>query len=1033
MLESERSLYESRVRQFIGRLKNLLYEEKIPLSMEYRVSEQPVSFEKRLEGSYKPIRIGDLWGRTWASAWFHLKADIPGEWRGRHAVAALNFTGEACVFSAGGVPLQGLTGNSVFMSGFIRKRFDLFASCKGGETVDLWIEAAANGLFGVETVDDPERNDPDRHGRFDAYVKEASIAVFRDDIWHLMLDFRVLSELMLSLPDKSVRRSRIIRALNSAIDIFHTGEAGVKDCRMRLADEMERPAYASDLQTLVVGHAHIDTGWLWPVRETIRKCARTFSTQIRIMEKYPDFVFGASQAQHYLFVKEYYPDLYKEIKEKVAGGQWEIQGAMWVEADNNLISGESLVRQVLHGKNFFLDEFSVDVKNLWLPDVFGYSAALPQILKKSGIDFFVTQKISWSQFNKFPHHTFIWRGIDGSEVIAHFPPEDTYNSELRPGGLVYAQENFAEKGFLDEFLTLFGAGDGGGGPKEEYIEMGLRQRDLEGSPRVCFGPAQSMLDRLGKERDKLETWVGELYLELHRGTLTTQAKNKKMNRRLESRLRQTEFMFSCLPLKEYPGEELDSLWKKLLINQFHDIIPGSSIHMVYEDSLRDYAEMESSLDSLIRRAAGSLFAPREDSITLVNTLSYPFSKPVMLPLSWAGCNAVDEEGNDIFMQEEPEGCFAHVPVASQSIRSLYRQSGRQDGKAVRVLEGNELFLENDFFRYEFNDGGALIRAWDKKAEREAVSRPGNQLNLYEDRPAKFDAWDIDLFYENQLIEQAKLISWKSFKGSVRQYLVLHFDIGQSKIEQKVILDYNSKRLDFCTRVEWRERHKMLRVGFFANVFSHVAQFDTQFGILERSTHRNTPWDRARFEVCGHRFADLSEAGYGVALLNDCKYGYKVHDGELNLNLLRSPTNPDPDADIGNHSFTYSLLPHQGNLAASDVWAEAAQLNQPLELLDGMERGDRSFPLLLEGEGIVLEVLKKAEKEECLIIRAYETRGCPGCALLKLVDPALSLFETDLMERGDTKVSTEEVRRTEGRIALSFTPFEIKTFKLKREP
>jgi alpha-mannosidase len=405
----------------------------------------------------------------------------------------------------------------------------------------------------------------------------------------------------------------------------------------------------------------------------------------------------------------------------------------------------------------------------------------------------------------------------------------------------------------------------------------------------------------------------------------------------------------------------------------------------------------------------------------------------MLPLSWAGCNAVDEEGNDIFMQEEPEGCFAHVPVASQSIRSLYRQSGRQDGKAVRVLEGNELFLENDFFRYEFNEDGALIRAWDKKAEREAVSRPGNQLNLYEDRPAKFDAWDIDLFYENQLIEQAKLISWKSFKGSVRQYLVLHFDIGQSKIEQKVILDYNSKRLDFCTRVEWRERHKMLRVGFFANVFSHVAQFDTQFGILERSTHRNTPWDRARFEVCGHRFADLSEAGYGVALLNDCKYGYKVHDGELNLNLLRSPTNPDPDADIGNHSFTYSLLPHQGNLAASDVWAEAAQLNQPLELLDGMERGDRSFPLLLEGEGIVLEVLKKAEKEECLVIRAYETRGCPGCALLKLVDPALTLFETDLMERGDTMVSTEEVRRTEGRIALSFTPFEIKTFKLKREP
>ncbi len=555
-------LYNTRIENFYKRISNLILEDHVELNAEFGHSVEPVPFSKRTSLKYRKIKEGESWGKTWESAWFHLKGAVPKSWKGKEVVAQLDFNGEGLIFRNDGMPLQSLAKGSVFQADFCKDIHYLFKSCKGGEKVDLWIETAANNLFGIELEPDPKPKDPQRHGKYTGIVNKIRLCAFDRDTYGLWVDFEVLKSLYSVLPEKSVRRNRIMRTLSEAIDAFADNTANSAKCRKILVKEFDKPASSSDLSTVAVGHAHIDTGWLWPVRESIRKCGRTFASQITLLEKYPNYVFGASQPQHYAFTKEHYPKLYAKIKEHVKKGRWECQGGMWVEADCNIISGESMVRQIIHGKNFFMDEFGVDVRNVWIPDVFGYSAAMPQIMKKSGVDFFLTQKMSWSQFNEFPHHTFIWRGVDGSEVLTHFPPENTYNSGLSAGGLHNARDNFKENDYLDEFMTLFGIGDGGGGPKEEYIERGLRAADLECVPKVKFDTAEAFFDRLAKRTDELPRWVGELYLEYHRGTLTTQALTKKGNRKLEQKLRDVEFICSCLPLEKYPAKELDFIWKK---------------------------------------------------------------------------------------------------------------------------------------------------------------------------------------------------------------------------------------------------------------------------------------------------------------------------------------------------------------------------------------------------------------------------------------------------------------------------------------
>jgi len=683
-----------------------------------------------------------------------------------------------------------------------------------------------------------------------------------------------------------------------------------------------------------------------------------------------------------------------------------------------------MIRQILHGKNFFMDEFGIDVDNLWLPDVFGYSAAMPQILRKSGIDFFLTQKLSWNQYNQHPYYTFKWQGINGSEVLTHFPPENTYNSQLNTEYLVPGRDNFKEKEYLDEFISLFGVGDGGGGPKEENIETGLRMADLAGAPKVRFGMAKDFFHDLKKHENKLKTWAGELYLELHRGTFTTQAKVKKANRKLEIKLKALEFLYSCLDLERYPVDQFESVWKKVMINQFHDILPGSSITKVYQVTHAEHHEAMEACYKLKQQAAGELFDKASESIVLFNCLHYPYTRPVELPTNWNNRIVKDQDDNIIPTQIENDKTIILAAVPPYSFLTLTK------GNETKHMGNNSdgLALENELVSYEFNRDGTILKAWDKEAGKNILENGqiGNLFSLYDDRPKNWDAWDIDIEYENCLLEHAAHVDHNRLtNGPVRKGIYFKLSIGKSIITQNIYLASNTKRLDFETFVSWHEKHKMLRVAFPVNVHSEQATFDIQYGHVKRNTHRKTSWDMAKFEVVAHRYADLSDSDYGVALLNDCKYGHKVLHNVIDLNLLRAPTYPDPDADQGDHSFTYCLLPHSGDLLHSDVIAQAASLNQGIMMFDGYKAKDTTLPCRVDGDGISLEVIKKAEIENCLIIRIVETMGCHSSGKLIINNPKSKLIETNLIEWEDSNIIS-----CDKPIDLNLKPFEILTYKLK---
>ena len=1019
MIKKETEILIARINKWYAYLPKLFINDEKIFNAKYGWSKERTLFKDRLNLSYNEIKEGNNWGRKWESAWFELSIKIPPKWKGKTLATNLDFSGEGLVYDNDGNEIQGITNGAIWDPNFARTRVIIDKKLILNQNLNLWVEAAANSLFGVFTDPDTKEDSPKKHGWFDAKVEKMRIGIFDVELWNLYLDVRTLMGLIKHLDENSVQRSRIITALSYSINAFRGAEKRSLDARKCLKDELKKSASASDLSVSAIGHAHIDTGWLWPVKETIRKCARTFSTQLEIIEKYPDYIFGASQPQHYQFIKDYYPNIYERIKKAVKKGQWELQGGMWVEADCNLISGESMVRQLIHGKNFFKDEFGVEVDNLWLPDVFGYSAALPQILKKSGVNYFLTQKLSWSQYNEFPHHTFNWRGIDGTEILTHFPPENTYNSELDTEFLIPAQKHFKEKSYLDEFISLFGVGDGGGGPKPENIELGLRMADLESAPKVKFDTAKNFFERLNNSKKSIETWVGELYLELHRGTLTTHGLVKKQNRTLENKLRNVEILWSCLNLNQYPHKELDLLWKKLLINQFHDIIPGSSINLVYKNTHKEYNQIHKGCDDLINKASKKLFISSLNSFVLANTLSDRWKGTIEIPISYKNHEVIDQNSKKIPVLLKHDTLYGLVDLPPLSFSTFIK------GQKI-IRESNvkkNLILENSVIRYEFDIKGRLKSCFDKELNHEFLNDNGNIISLYEDIPNNWDAWDIDFFYRDALLETAKIVEAISgVECDFYQDLTFKFYIGNSTITQIVSLNSRSKRLDFITKVNWKEKHKMLRVHFPLNVKSDQASFDIQYGYVKRHTHQNTSWDKAKFEVVGHKYADLSDYDCGVALLNDCKYGYMVHDNIIDLNLLRSPNNPDPESDIGDHDFIYSFFPHKHDLINSKVISEASCINNK-PLLFKEFKALPKIPVSIDGEGLELAVLKKAEKKDCLILRIVERFGRKSEGKIYLSG---EITECDLIE---WKSIGEKVKVKEN-ITLKFKPFEIRTFLLK---
>ncbi|MZQ86599.1 alpha-mannosidase [Paenibacillus sp. 5J-6] len=988
-----------RLKQTLLKIEKHIYSPTAALSVVAYVTKEPVSYQEKTAGLPITLSPGDKWGELWDCAWFHFQGVIPASAAGSKVVLLIDINGELCLFDEEGTPTQGLTNvNSEFdlSLGLPGKRVvPITEQAHGDEIIDIWGDAGCNDLFG--------------HYR-SGTLKEAHIAVCSEETRQLYYDYEVLLELGTHLEEHSARKHRIMQALYEVqLMLVEINEETVKKARERLGVELAKRGGDPTLSISAVGHAHIDLAWLWPIRETKRKGARTFATVLRMMEQYPDYVFGASQPQLYVWIKEEHPKLYEQIKQRIAEGRWEVQGGMWVEPDSNISGGEALVRQILYGKRFFEQEFGKDMKMLWVPDIFGYSAALPQLLLKSGMSYMMTQKLSWSVHNDHPHHTFLWEGLDGSRVLTHLPPEDTYNGPAAPRSILKAERDYADKNVSDHSLLLFGIGDGGGGPGEEHLERLKREKNLQGLAPVEQEPALNFFEKLEQGRQRYKTWKGELYLEKHQGTLTSQARNKRYNRRIEKALRELEFAAALnLPhASAYPSEELDAIWKEVLLYQFHDILPGSSIKRVYDESLERYGILLNRVHELIH----SYYAKLAERI---DTSREKQPAVIFNSLPWERNEWLQIQGN--WMQVTvPSMGYQAVDVAEASVRS------------VSALSANREALENELVRVAFDLDGSIRSVFDKAAGKETIAAgsKANVLAIYHDDG---DAWDFPADYAQMQVGAMKLMDAKAYVDGPRAVIEQHYAYGKSTLTQTIRLTSGSKRIDFETKANWQEDGKMLRSSFPVQVYTEQVNCEIQFGHLKRPTHRNTLWDYAKDEICAHHWIDLSAPDYGVALLNDSKYGFSARGNVLDIHLLRSPSWPDPTCDRAEHEFAYALLPHQGDFVHAEVYKQGYEFNVPLQTIETQTKsGDltaaKAF-FTLRSAQVMIEAVKKAEDRDSLIIRLYETSGSHVTTELSSGIPYRKAMLVDLMEN-----ELEQLDSHNHTLQLSFTPFEIKTIEL----
>ena len=1030
---------EGRIRKALSSIEALIYPQREAIDLAaWHVGGEPVAPEVAFQADYQPFAVGDAWGPLWDTTWLRVRGVVPAAWAGHEVVVLARltdqgwegFTAEGLIYS-GGVPVRALNIN--------RSEIEVATAAKGCESFEFYIEAAAN-------VSDTSKF-ANKAGQGPIFkLAQAELATVDREAFGYYHDFMVASELMSALPANSQRRAELRYALNESLNQWDgLDPKTIGAARQALAGVLAKKNGDTVHQLSAIGHAHIDTAWLWPLRETIRKCARTFSTALDYMDRYPEYVFGCSQAQQYAWMKAYYPTIYQGIREKIERGQWEPIGSMWIEVDCNLASGESLIRQILHGKRFFKEELNFSTHDVWIPDVFGYSAALPQIFTGCGVDFFVTQKISWSQFNKFPHHTFLWEGIDGTQIFTHFPPADTYNATMDAKTLTFNVENFKEHGRATRSLYVYGFGDGGGGPSIQMLEHARRMRDLDGLPKVQLEKVTDFAAKVKEDAIDLPVWVGELYLELHRGTYTTQGRNKRGNRKSEFLLRDAEF-FDALSSVLAPdrvetavnpdraiydvtglnatdnhchARALERAWRLVLLNQFHDIIPGSSIGWVYEDSTRDYQTISELGESVVASSLAAVDA-------LIDTAG--FKEPVCIN------NTLNFERNEVI--ELASGALAKVCVPALGYKVVdfaeLTQTQNQGWVSVQETVG-EIIIENGLIRLTLGADGLIKSLCDCAAggrEVLAAAGEGNLFQIHPDEPNMWDAWDIDVHYKERVqdlraVDRIEVVESHPLRAKVR----IERSFGKSRIVQDVIVVADSKRVDFVTEIEWQETHKLLKVAFPVNVLSSRATYEIQFGHVERPTHYNTSWDLARFEVCAQKWADLSEADYGVALLNDCKYGYDIYRNVMRLSLLRSSTAPDPTADRGHHVFTYALLPHEGDLRQGRVIEEAYQLNVPLRL-DPLSMHPGTLPLEhsffeTDRPGVIIESVKVAEDGQGIVVRLYEAYGSRGPVRLTANLPVQTATRTDMLEN-----AIEPLLMQDGSVALELRPFEIVTLRLK---
>jgi alpha-mannosidase len=875
----------------------------------------------------------------------------------------------------------------------------------------------------------------------------ASAVLTDPDVEGAILDFRFTQE-ALAVVAEPRRKALIAAALEDAMLAFSlTGPREQVVAEVATARELLRSRLEAidpdpgEGRICLTGHTHIDVAYLWPIKETLRKCARTFSTACWMMERFPQYRFSCSQAQLFAFTKELYPSLYERIRKHVAAGHWETTGAMWVEADCNVASGEALIRQILHGLRFFREEFGTRPTVCWLPDVFGYNAGLPQILAGCGIRSFWTWKLHWQSRNPFPYHLFWWQGVDGSRVLAHIPKlgGGAYNGSPTPQQLTVARDTYLQRTEYDEQLFPFGYGDGGGGVSEDQMQYALRAcGDLAGHafpglPECSIGLSEGYFAGVHDAAPDLPTWVGELYLETHRGTYTSQGRIKRANRECEVALRSAEMAAVVASRLGVPLDLslLRAAWERMLCMQFHDILPGTSVTETFEEAHEAHNKVLHIARLLRDQAIRPIMGDVSDTLrfAIFNALSWEVDSLVELDIPDMGTDIIGTlSGEPVPLQViGGEGDRVHLLAAVQKVPSM-------GGAVLEIqtgpvgccdLQAGDRWLESPFFRLELNDDGEIVSLWDKRAGRQVIAegQTANQLQLFQDGPEREAAWNVHPTSTRRRYEWDTTTVALTESGPVRATLRVIKRRGETVLTQDVSLTCHLPRVDFRTHVNWQERQTMLKAAFPLAIHTERATYEVQFGAIERPTHTNTSWEQEKFEVCAQRWADLSEGGYGVSLLNDCKYGHDARGNVLRLTLLRGPQYPDPLADLGEHEFTYALYPHQGDWRQADTVRRGWELNVPMFTLPtDIQRPPTSF-MQVQGPAIV-ETFKPAEDGEGAILRFYEPHGSRGRVTVRLKMPIRGVVACNLVEENDEAVPFEDAS-----FSFDILPFQIRSFRL----
>ncbi|TPX41847.1 hypothetical protein SeMB42_g05381 [Synchytrium endobioticum] len=1021
-----------------------------------------ISFEEAMRGDFSPCDgLGQEFGPSWITFWFHVSIDIPMSWAYEPVILNFDSDCECLVWSPTGVPLQGLTGGQ----GEDRHvDFRLARQAKGGEHIELYIEMACNGMFGNGEGGGIFAPSPNRYFR----LQTVEIAIPNEEAHALLWDMEILLGMSVELPEISPLAADALFTANAICNAVKAGDPSTIAVGRHLALQFfaKRSNFGYEQHKIfATGHCHIDTAWLWPYDETKRKSARSWATQCGLMDDYPEYKFGCSQAQQFQWIETLYPALFERIKSKVKSGNFLPIGGTWVEMDCNLPSGEAMVRQFLYGQRYFESRFDTRCEVFWLPDTFGYCSQLPQIIKGAGLKYFFTQKLSWNNINKFPHTTFWWKGLDETAVLTHFSPMDTYNAQCTVKDVVFGVSNNKDKEYSTASLMLFGNGDGGGGPLAPMIERTRRLQSIAGLPAtVKFRDANEFYHELEATSRDLAEWKGELYFEFHRGTYTSQAHVKYHNRKSEFLLRDVEVLGALcvaqsVPDYAYPKQELDRLWKLVLLNQFHDVLPGSSIEMAYEDVMKFYGDVEATGRNLRKNAMDSLkgtvgAVKGSQCISVFNGTSWARGEVLAIDASVFPQDlrpAVHQYSADrskvlILVDDIPAYGFKcielnHLPTGfvpvtvSVSARDVFTMS---DGDYVTVEGGpqNLTTIENAFVRVTVDAHARIVSFYDITVGRELIPKGAlaNVFKIFDDQCLYWDAWDVEVYHLEKGwdagVGSVKVVE----RGPLRAVLVAEHHLSETSIlVQKIILNASSSRLDFKTHVSWNENRKILKVEFPLDIICDYATYETQFGVVQRPTHFNTSWDLAKFEVCGHKFADLSEFGYGVALLNDCKYGYSTHRNVMRLSLLRAPKAPDAHCDIGGHKFTYALYPHRGTFMESDVVQAGYQLNVPLEASPSAAPASKIQQYFtIHSRHVVLDTIKVAEDprpgvKADLVLRCYEAYG--GRAFRVKITSAFAIKSAEFCNLLEELDGTCLERDDAGALLFDIGPFKVVSIRI----